>query len=263
MSHKTDFLTINKTRVRLLSEGTGSTALCLHGGAGVYAWTPFFQAIAERTRLLVPEHPGFGQSDNPSWLTSVQDLAMFYLDLLKSLNLGPVHLIGNSFGGWIASEIAVMQPESIRSLTLIGPAGLKPDSDWPENQLQWTYEEATRNLFHDQSIAEATLARPISLESMSTQIKNLITVARLGNTPCLHRPALVNWLHRLDMPTQIIWGREDKLMPASTALQWKRKIPHSTVTIVDGVGHLPHAEKPIQTAGMVTQFIQAAENSGR
>ena len=84
--------------IRLHRAGKGPTALFLHGAGGVPQWLPFFDALAERYELLVPEHPGFGGYDDPPWITSMSDLAMFYLDLLEEAGLGNIHLIGNSLG---------------------------------------------------------------------------------------------------------------------------------------------------------------------
>jgi pimeloyl-ACP methyl ester carboxylesterase len=77
--------------VRLHRAGRGPKVLFLHGAGGVPQWLPFFDALAERYELLVPEHPGFGGSDDPPWITSMSDLAMFYLDLLEEAGLGNIH----------------------------------------------------------------------------------------------------------------------------------------------------------------------------
>ena len=79
----------------------GQTVLFLHGAGGVPQWLPFFDALAERYELLVPEHPGFGGSADPSWIQSMSDLAMFYLDLIEEAGLDRIHLIGNSLR-WLA-----------------------------------------------------------------------------------------------------------------------------------------------------------------
>src|SRR5580704_4894681 len=93
-------LTVRGVAIKLYRSGRGPTVLFLHGAGGVPQWLPFFEALAERYELLVPEHPGFGGSDDPPWIHSMPDLAMFYLDLLEETGLDRIHVIGNSLGGW-------------------------------------------------------------------------------------------------------------------------------------------------------------------
>jgi len=118
-------MTFRGVSIRLHRAGKGPTALFLHGAGGVPQWLPFFDALAERYELLVPEHPGFGGSDDPPWITSMSDLAMFYLDLLEEAGLGNIHLIGNSLGGWLAAEILVRDRARFRSLVHLAPAGIR------------------------------------------------------------------------------------------------------------------------------------------
>jgi pimeloyl-ACP methyl ester carboxylesterase len=97
-------LKVRDVTVKLHRAGRGPTVLFLHGAGGVPQWLPFFDALAERYQLLVPEHPGFGGSDDPPWIHSISDLAMFYLDLVEEARLDRIHLIGNSLGGWLAPK---------------------------------------------------------------------------------------------------------------------------------------------------------------
>jgi len=80
-------LKVRGVAIKLYRAGRGPTVLFLHGAGGVPQWLPFFEALAERYELLVPEHPGFGGSDDPPWIHSMPDLAMFYLDLLEETGL--------------------------------------------------------------------------------------------------------------------------------------------------------------------------------
>src|SRR5947207_2894676 len=107
MPAQTTELRVRDVRIKLHRAGNGPTVLFLHGAGGVPQWLPFFDALAERYDLLVPEHPGFGGSDDPPWIRSMPDLAMFYLDLVEEAGLDRAHLIGNSLGGWLAAEILI------------------------------------------------------------------------------------------------------------------------------------------------------------
>src|SRR5690242_20617072 len=103
--------------VRMWRDGQGASLIYLHGAAGLTGWMPFFARLAERFEVVVPEHPGFGTSDNPDWIRNIADMAMYYLDFLDGLNAERVHLVGHSLGGWIAAELAVRNCSRLKSLT--------------------------------------------------------------------------------------------------------------------------------------------------
>ena len=120
-----DLIEINGNPILLRRKGAGDPLLFLHGAGGIPAWLPFFDQLAERFDLLVPDHPSYGASPTPDWLDSVGDLGYFYLDFLEALDLTEVHVIGQSLGGWIALEMAVRNTSRIKSLTLMAPAGIR------------------------------------------------------------------------------------------------------------------------------------------
>ena len=120
MAFEESFLVVDGCRIRLRRGGAGAPMLYLHGADGAPVIQPFMNTLASRYDLLVPEHPGFGQSDEIDWLENIHDLAYFYLDLLDHLKLPEVHLVGSSIGGWLAMEIAVRDPSRVRSMTLVG-----------------------------------------------------------------------------------------------------------------------------------------------
>src|SRR5262245_38055386 len=111
--------------VRILRDGQGEPLLFLHGAGGFPPWLPFFERLAAHFDVLIPEHPGFGKSDNPPWIRNIADLAMYYLDFLDELGSPKVHLIGHSLGGWTAAELAVRNTSRLASLTLLAPAGIR------------------------------------------------------------------------------------------------------------------------------------------
>src|ERR1700694_2838114 len=115
--------TVRDVSVRMLRGGSGPPVLFLHGANGLPQWLPFFERLAEECDVRVPEHPGYGASDNPAWMRNIGDLAMYYLDVLDGLGEGRVHLVGQSLGGWAAAEVAVRSCAHLASLTLVGAAG--------------------------------------------------------------------------------------------------------------------------------------------
>ena len=240
------FVEIDGCRTHLRRGGAGQPLLFLHGASGAPAIMPFMEKLASRFDVLVPEHPGYGQSDEPEWLENIHDMAYFYLDFLKHLGLSGVTLVGSSMGGWIAMEMAVRDTSRIKSLVLVSPAGVAAPGVQPADIFLMSPEDVVRSLFVDERLAAARLAQP---ENLDISLKNRHTTARLAWDPRLHDPFLPKWLHRIDVPVKIIWGRDDKILPVGLAHELKRLLPKAQLHVMDKVGHLPHAER-------VDQFVE-------
>ena len=245
---------VRDVNVRMLRGGSGPPVVFLHGANGLPVWLPFFELIAAKCELMVPEHPGFGTSDNPPWLRNIGDLAMYYLDFLDGLP-EKVHLIGLSLGGWTAAEVAVRNCAKIASLTLLDPAGLRVKGHPSGDNFIWGPEEAVRNLYYDQKIAEQILAMPISDEQADIMLTNRFTAAKLGWEPRWYNPSLERWLHRISVPALVMWGENDKLFPSAYAKRWGELIPNAKVEVIPQCGHVPSTEKPDVTAKTFFEFI--------
>jgi pimeloyl-ACP methyl ester carboxylesterase len=244
--------------ITLKRGGAGRPLLYLHGASGAPVVQPFMDELAKDFEVLVPEHPGFGGSDEPEWLDNIHDLAYFYLDFLERLDLRDVTVIGSSIGGWLALEIAIRNSTRIRALSVVGPAGIYVPGLKRGDVFLWSPEEKLRNLFVDQSIPERILAQPSTPEQTEISVKNEFTVARLAWEPRMFDPNLYKWLHRIQVPTQIIWGDSDKILPAGYAAEFKKLIPQARVDIVPSCGHLPQAEKPKEFVKLFREFVSAA-----
>ena len=170
----------------------------------------------------------------------IHDVAYFYLDFLKHLDLEKAVVVGSSMGGWIAMEMAVRDTSRIKSLVLVSPAGIAAPGVLPADIFLMPPEEMVRNLFVDQKLAEARLAQP---EDVDISLKNRHTTARLAWEPRLHDPHLGKWLHRIEVPVKIVWGRQDQILPVGFVDEFKRLMPRAQVHILEKCGHLPHAEK--------------------
>jgi pimeloyl-ACP methyl ester carboxylesterase len=131
----------------------------------------------------VPEHPGFGGSDDPPWIRSMADLAMFYLDLIEETELDRIHLIGTSLGGWLAAEILIRSRAHFLSLVQLAPAGIRVKGVPCGDNFIWAPEESVRNLYYDQTVADRILAMKPSDEQMDIMLKNRFTVAKFGWQP--------------------------------------------------------------------------------
>jgi pimeloyl-ACP methyl ester carboxylesterase len=256
MPAQTTELRVRDVTVKLHRAGQGPTVLFLHGAGGVPQWLPFFDRLAERYEILVPEHPGFGGSDDPSWIRSMPDLAMFYLDLVEEAALDRIHLIGNSLGGWLAAEILIRDRSRFKSLVQLAPAGIRVKGVPSGDNFIWGPEEAVRNLYHDQSFADRMLAIKPSEEQLDVMLKNRFTVAKFGWQPRWFNPDLEKWLHRVKLPALVVWGEDDKIMPREYAALWQERLPDARLVTVPECGHLPHVEHADRVARHVRDFLE-------
>ena len=237
--------------VRLQRAGKGETMLFLHGAGGLPPWGPFCEALSAKFDLIMPEHPGFGDSDTPDVIRDVRDMAMYYLDFLDGLNLNKVHLVGTSLGGWIAATLAVRNCTQLASLALLAPAGQRVKGAPMGDNFVWTPEENARNLVFNQKIAEAMLGANMSPEDEDRALKNRFMATKLGWEPRWHDPALGRWLHRVKVPTLVLWGADDKLFPSVYSKPWVEGIPGAKCEIIRECGHLIHVEKAAEATGHI------------
>lgn len=248
---------VRGTGIHLRRGGSGEPMLFLHGASGVAGWIPTFQALSETHDLMVPDHPTYGLSDEPDWLDSMDDLAMFYLDFLDQMDLDGLHLVGNSLGGWLAMEIAVRNSSRLKSLTLVGAAGIRIAGKPIADIFMMDPDDLVREIYVDQSIADNILGMELTEEQVDIQIRNRVATARLGWQPRLFNPNLRKWLHRINVPTHVIWGDTDKIVDPAYAAEFGRIIAGSEVTMIEKAGHLPHIEQPEPFVKAVSDFIGA------
>lgn len=258
MSFTQSFVEVDGCRTHLRRGGSGEPLLFLHGASGAPAIMPFMEKLAQRFDVLVPEHPGYGLSGEPEWLENIHDVAYFYLDFLERLELQKAVVVGNSLGGWIAMEMAVRDTSRIKSLVLVSPAGISVPDVRPADIFLMSPEELVRQLYHDPKLAEARLAEPVTPESLDISLKNRHTTARLAWEPRLHDPHLPKWLHRIDVPVQIVWGEKDRVLPLAFLDAYRKLIPAARHAVVKDAGHLPHVERPEEFCDLVARFAQGA-----
>jgi pimeloyl-ACP methyl ester carboxylesterase len=242
-------ISVRGCSIVLRRAGAGRPLLVLHGASDAEQWLPVMDDLAARHDVIIPEHPGFGASDTPAWLDTIPDLANFYLDLIDQLDLGDVDVIGHDLGGWIAAELAVRNARRLASLTLVAAAGIHVAGVAQTDPFLRTDEQRVRDLFHDPARADEMIKRVLRPELEDVNLKNQTTTARLTWQPRGYDPHLAKWLHRIKLPTLLVWGANDKLLPPAYASAWQKLIPNAQLVVVPDCGHLPHVE---QRAAFVT-----------
>ncbi len=238
--------------------GQGTPLLVLHGAGGNRGWTRSLATIAERYTVWAPTHPGFGTSGDAEWMEGIDDLARFYLWFIDAARLGRPHLLGHSIGGWTAAEMAVMSPGAIDRLVLVAPVGLKPEVGEILDVFYYTPLQLRELTVHDpQTIPEweELFAKSPTPGEQEIALRNREMTARLTWKPYMHNPRLAHFLPRVGNPTLIVWGREDRIVPVVCGEQYRRLLPHATLTVLEGCGHLPPIEQPDAYARLVSDFL--------
>jgi pimeloyl-ACP methyl ester carboxylesterase len=246
--------TLDGLDVRVSVAGQGPNLVVLHG-AGGSNWRPGYDLLAQRFRVHLAEHPGFGVTERPDWLETVQDLAIWHMDLIDHLQLGPVYLLGHSLGGWTAAELASLCSHQLRKLVLVDAAGLRIPGEPRIDLFRQTSEQAARTLYEDQTFAERMLSTVPTAEMAKSQIRNKNMTARLGWNPYLCNLALEPRLRRVGVPTLVVWGKQDRLIPPSHGRLYAERIPAARLVQLNRCGHLPMVEQPEEFARVVGDFL--------
>ncbi|HVY17599.1 MAG TPA: alpha/beta hydrolase [Rhodopila sp.] len=234
-------------------QGTGRPLLFLHPGEGLQPDRPWLAALARRFHVVAPFHPGFGGSALPDWVGSVDDLAYLYLDLAAQLGLKDALLVGNSFGGWIAAEMAVRNTARFAGLLLADPLGIKVggvlDRDIVDMHAT-ARADLSRLGWADPAKAEIDYAKLSDIE-LAGIARGREALAVFGWKPYMHNPRLKRWLHRIDIPTHLVWGEQDRIIAQPYVEAWKAEIPGASFETLPGAGHYPHLEQPDAFASRV------------
>jgi pimeloyl-ACP methyl ester carboxylesterase len=257
MPHIEEMIAVSGCQIRLLRGGReGAPPLVfLHGAGGHTGWMAFLDELARDFAVYAPEHPGFGRSDDPPWLDEIGDLAYFYLDFLATLGLDRVHLIGTSFGGWIAAELAVRDQTKLASLTLVGAVGITAGGKPVDDIFRLSTEENLRRFYADPARAARRLADMAAVD-MNVVAKNRATVQRIAYRPRYHNPSLAKWQHRITVPTLLIWGDKDGLVPVRFGEAYRALIPGSRLVVLENAGHAPFDEQKDDFLAAFSDFVR-------
>lgn len=233
--------TVNGVRTVVLTAGRGEPLVFLHG-AGTFHGFEFAKPWAEKFRVVIPFHPGFGESaDDPS-MTDLHDYVLHYLDLFDTMGLDKVRMVGFSLGGYLAAKFASEHAHRLHRLVLVGPAGLRDEKHPTVDVLALPGEQIPAMLVTDFEVIRPYLPQKPDLDFMGDRYREMTTVARLlWDRPW--DPKLPRWLHRVNVPTLLVWGEDDRLIPYQQAETWRRFLPKADIKIFKGAGHLVLDEK--------------------
>ncbi len=245
---------VEGTQVSVLRGGSGPPLLFLHGSDAFTEWLPFMAVLADRFDVIVPDHPGFGRSDTPSWLDTIGDLAHFYRSFIEAFDLRGVVVAGHGIGGWIGGELALRNPHDLHSLVLVAAAGLPLPEDGLDT-FMCSPDEIRRA-----SYADVRRAPELDDVLREQQAKNALMTARVAWQPRFYDPQFAKWLHRLRVPTLVVWGAHDAIFPPRQADTFAATIAGARTLIVPDAGHLPHVEQPQAFAAGLLAFTDGVRS---
>jgi pimeloyl-ACP methyl ester carboxylesterase len=248
---KSQQLQVNGIKTQVLRAGQGEPLVFWHGGGTAGGWD-FAAPWTEKFTVYLPLHPGFGGSADDASITGIQDYVMHYLDLLDQLQLERFHLVGFSLGGWMAAAFASQHSQRLQRLVLAAPAGL------------WVRAHPSTDIFRlkpeelPAALAEnlAALGPPPDPHDVNVIVegyRELTTLARVG-WQRMYDPKLSRHLHRIKVPTLLVWGEQDRIVPLAQAAEWQRLIPGAQLRSFAPSGHLVLHERA-EAVKAVREFL--------
>ena len=248
---------VAQTRLYMLKGGAGRPLLVLHGVEGHEGWLAFHEALAEQGTVYAPAHPGYGQTERPTWMETIAHQAVFYHWYLQNAGLQEVDLVGVGVGGWIAAQMAVTCAANLRRLVLIDAAGLRPQQGETADIFIIPWREVIeRSLYDAENCAEALrvyTAAPLQ-EFGGVREAGRSMSMRMCYRPYMYDPALLPMLGKIQLPTLVVWGAEDQIMPIECGHLYQQAIPGATLRVIDRCGHWPHFEHPEALAEIIREF---------
>lgn len=249
---------VGGSKIQVLKGGSGDPLVVFHGAGGNSGWLNYVQALSDHYTVYIPTHPGYAGSERPAWLENIPDLAAFYTWFLEQQGLEGARAIGFSMGGWVASEVATICGHAFSKMMLVDAAGVQPQQGEIADIFILSPAQVTERLFHDPSQApeyqKLYVDEPTPEQTAATE-QNREMAVRLCWKPYMFDPRLPGLLGRVKIPTRIVWGRQDQLVPLECGQLYQKSIPGSDLVIIDNCGHVPQVEKTDEFVKTALEFL--------
>lgn len=264
------YATVGRHRLRFVRSGSGAPVVLVHGFASsVYTWRDVLPVLAASHDVVALDLPGFGGSDRPPDL-GFQELPAAVVGLMDALGLPRAALVGNSMGGGVVAVVAADRPERVGALVLIDAAGfdLEPEDAPGMVRLMMSplgslagalpgrrlaVETALRQVFHDDRLV--TDERVAEYMAGTFQPGSFAAMRSLGRSLDGRTAIVEERLPRIEAPTLVLWGREDRWIPLAHADRFVAAIPNAEKMVLDACGHMPQEEKPAVVGDLLRRFL--------
>lgn len=253
------FVNAGPVQFELVRLGHGRPILFLHPSVGLKGAWPALSRLAVGREVLVPSHPGFGGTKLVEGLKTVDDISYCYLDVIERLDLRDLLVVGNSFGAWIAMQIAIKDCSRLSGLVLASPIGPRlSDRDQTDVVDVFSIAEAR---FLELAYANEKFRRrdygAMTDDEITEIVQNRETLVHFAWSPYLNSPRLSHKLHRITVPVLIISGENDGLTRAGYVDSLQPLFPQARAVKLPNAGHFPHVEQPAAFADEVLRFAQS------
>ena len=235
--------------------GSGEPLLFLHGAGGPMVGAPFLEELAQVFTVYAPAHPGFGPGTGIEHIDDMIDFALYYHDFLDELQIDSPHIMGHSLGGMLAAEIAALAPYRINRLVLVCPAGLWLEDNPIPDFFTFNPQQMVDHVFHDPSGPMSQMFTE-QLQAPEAQLEMYKCLASTGKFLWpIPDKGLKKRIHRLQLPTLLLWGESDKLIPPVYGEAFQRAIPGSRLVHFASSGHMIMLEEPDAFVDAVSDFL--------
>ena len=244
--------------IEMLRLGEGPPLLLLHGFDTLAADAPFLAMLARQRTVLAPSLPGFGRSPRPTDFDTIYDLVHLVLDLIDSLSGEKTSLVGFSFGGWLAAEVAVKCPHRLDRLILVDPVGIKLGGRESRDILDIFNahpDEVRRASWHDPDRFAPDYDQ-MPDEEIVIRARNREALCRYAWHPLLYNPQLPRWLGRIDVPTLVLWGASDGVVSPEYGRRYAEFIAGARFEVIERAGHYPQIEQPEEFVRRIAEFLR-------
>ncbi len=241
--------------------------LLVHGINEISPNAPFLDLLAEHGEIFALSHPGFGATPRPENFETMYDLVHFYRAALDALPAERITMIGFSFGGWIAAEVAVGGHPKLERLVLVDPVGIRLGSR-DERDIAHLFNtqpaELHRRAWHDPANCppgcygvgwQALIGEAMSDADMVRLARNWDSLCLYAWRPHMFNPQLKYWLHRIGVPSLVLWGASDQIVSPEYGRRYSALIPGSRFETIEAAGHHPELEQPRAFVERVSRFL--------
>ncbi len=250
-----------KFNVQVVEGGNGPDLVYLHGAGGFTGWAPFLERLSQKYHVVAPAHPGVAASEGLEHLDNLWDLVLFYEELLQELGLERPALLGHSYGGMLAAELAAHRPDRVSRLVLAAPLGLWLEDTPVADFFVLTPSERDPLLWYDpqSEVAQAYGRRPEDpVERMEADLDRTKTLSAVGKFVWpIPDKGLPKRAHRIIMPALLLWGDSDGIVPPAYGPAFRDLLPNAILQVIEQCGHIPQMERPDAFQAAVEAFLES------